>query len=115
MILVALPAGSLRVFIGFATILNVGASLMGGAFRLGRPVLRATLAACFFVGEVVSLALLAAAGRLHGEQAVAAAWLLPALGLGVVGTRWFYGRLNGRPLRLAMLAFALLSGVVCLV
>ena len=146
-ILAALSAGSLRVFIGFATILTVGASLMGGSFRLGRPVLlgaglitgvtetatgiggppmalayqhqpgpvlRATLAACFFIGEVVSLALLAATGRLPMEQVVAAAWLLPALGLGVAGTRWLYGRLNGRPLRVAMLAFALLSGVVCL-
>ncbi len=144
-VLAALPAGSLRAFIGFATILTVGASLMGGSFKLGRPVLlgagritetatgiggppmalayqhqpgpvlRATLAACFLVGEVVSLVLLAATGRLHGEQVVAAAWLLPALGLGVVGTRWSYGRLNGRPLRVAMLVFALLSGVVCLV
>ena len=78
------------------------------------PVLRATLAACFFIGEVMSLALLAATGQLPMEQVVAAAWLLPALGLGVIGTRWLYGRLNGRPLRLAMLAFALLSGVVCL-
>ncbi len=147
-VLAALPAGSLRVFIGFATVLTVGASLMGGSFWLGRPVLlgaglitgitetatgiggppmalayqhqpgpvlRATLAACFFIGEVVSLALLAATGRLPMEQAVAAAWLLPALGLGVIGTRWFYGRLDGRPLRVAMLVFALLSGVVCLV
>ncbi len=147
-VLAALSAGSLRAFIGFATILTVGASLMGGAFKLGRtvllgaglitgitetatgiggppmalayqhqpgPVLRATLAACFFIGEVVSLALLAATGRLHMEQVAAAAWLLPALGLGVIGTRWLYGRLDGRPLRVAMLVFALLSGIACLV
>lgn len=79
------------------------------------PVLRATLAACFLIGEVVSLALLAFTGRLPAGQLVAALWLLPALGAGTLGTRWFYGRLDGRPLRLAMLAFALLSGVVCLV
>lgn len=79
------------------------------------PVLRATLAACFLIGEVLSLILLAATGRLHAAQVAAAAWLLPALGAGVLGTRWLYGRLDGRPLRLAMLAFALLSGVICLV
>jgi len=38
-VLAVLPTGSLRVFIGFATILTVGASLMGGSFKLGRPVL----------------------------------------------------------------------------
>ena len=146
--LAALSVGSLRVFTGLATILIVGASLMGGAFKLSRPVflgaglitgitetatgiggppmalvyqhqpgpvLRSTLAACFFIGEILSLALLAASGRLPVAQLAAAAWLLPVLGLGVIGTRWFYGRLDGRPLRMAMLAFALLSGIVCLV
>ena len=78
------------------------------------PVLRATLAACFLIGEIVSLALLAGTGRLPAGQVIAAAWLLPALGAGMLGTRWLYGRLYGRPLRLAMLAFAVLSGVVCL-
>lgn len=79
------------------------------------PVLRATLAACFLIGEIVSLALLAATGRLHAEQLTAALWLLPALAAGLLASRWFYGRLDGRPLRVAMLVFALLSGIVCLV
>ncbi len=103
---IAALAGSLRVYIGFAAVLTVGASLMSGSFKLGRPVLlgarlitgitetatgiggppmalayqhqpgpvlRATLAASFFIGEIVSLVLLAATGRLHGEQVVAAA------------------------------------------
>ena len=146
-VLAALPLGALRVFIGFAMILTVGASLMGGDFALTRPVylgaglitgitetatgiggppmaliyqyqpgpvLRATLAACFFIGEAVSLILLAITGRLHVPQITAALWLLPALGAGLVGTYWLYGRLNGRPLRVAMLVFAMVSGVVCL-
>lgn len=146
-VLIALPAGGLRAFIGFATILTVGASLMGGDFALTRPVLlgaglitgitetatgiggppmaliyqhqpgavlRATLAACFLIGEIVSLALLAATGRLHADQLTAAAWLLPALVVGLLCTGRMYGRLNGRPLRMAMLAFALASGIVCL-
>ena len=79
------------------------------------PVLRATLAACFLIGEVVSLALLNLTGRLHLEQVMTALWLLPLLAAGLLGTQWLHGRLDGRPLRLAMLAFALFSGVVCLV
>jgi uncharacterized membrane protein YfcA len=146
-VLTALPAGGLRVFIGFATILTVGASLMGGEFALTRPVflgaglitgitetatgvggppmalvyqyqegsvLRATLAACFLIGEVVSLILLAVTGHLQSAQVETALWLLPALAIGALITRWFYGRLNGAPLRIAMLAFAMISGIACL-
>ncbi len=79
------------------------------------PVLRATLAVCFLLGELVSLGLLALSGRLGQEQFAAAVWLLPALAAGALASRWLHGRVDGRPMRLALLGFAMLSGIVCLV
>jgi uncharacterized membrane protein YfcA len=78
------------------------------------PVLRATLAVCFLIGELVSLALLALTGRLHQGQWDAALWLLPALGAGALLSRWLHGRVDGKPMRLAMLGFAIVSGMICL-
>jgi uncharacterized membrane protein YfcA len=79
------------------------------------PVLRATLAVCFLVGELMSLLLLALTGRLHQGQWKAVLWLLPALAAGGVLSHWSHGRIDGRPMRLAMLGFAIVSGIVCLV
>jgi uncharacterized membrane protein YfcA len=79
------------------------------------PVLRATLAICFLVGELLSLLLLALGGRLEQNQLTAAVWLLPALAAGSLLSRWSHGRVDGRPMRLAMLGFAIVSGVACLV
>jgi hypothetical protein len=79
------------------------------------PVLRATLAVCFLIGELVSLLLLALSGRLNQEHFATALWLLPALGAGALLSRWLHGRVDGRPMRLAMLGFAIVSGLFCLV
>lgn len=78
-------------------------------------VLRATLAVCFLIGELVSLAMLGVSGRLEVGQLDAALWLSPALAAGALVSRWLHGRVDGRPMRLAMLAFAIVSGVICLV
>ena len=78
-------------------------------------VLRATLAVCFLIGQVVSLIMLAAVGRLSIAQVDAALWLMPALAAGALVSRWLHGRVDGRPMRVAMLGFAMVSGVVCLV
>ena len=79
------------------------------------PVLRATLAVCFLLGELLSLLLLALSGRLDEGQISAAIRLLPALVAGGLVSRWSHGRVDGRPMRLAMLGFAIVSGIVCLV
>ena len=79
------------------------------------PVLRSTLAICFFIGEVVSLILLVLSGRLSLVQCSAALWLVPALAAGALLSYWLHGRLDGRPMRMAMLGFAIVSGLVCLV
>jgi uncharacterized membrane protein YfcA len=79
------------------------------------PVLRATLAICFLAGQLASLLLLALSGRLVQNQLTAALWLLPALSVGSLLSRWSHGRVEGRPMRLAMLGFAIVSGLACLV
>lgn len=79
------------------------------------PALRASIAACFAIGQIVSLASLAILGRLAWPQLAAAAILWPAAALGVVSSRVMHGRLDQRRLRLALLAFALVSGLALLI
>lgn len=74
--------------------------------------LRATIAVCFFVGELVSLALLAAAGRLALEQILLAALFLPAVAAGSLASRVVHRRLDGGLLRIGVLLFALVSGAI---
>lgn len=76
--------------------------------------LRATIAACFLVGELLSLALLAAAGHVGGEHLRAAGVLLPALAVGSVASRHVHRRLDGALLRTVVLGSALLSGIALL-
>lgn len=73
---------------------------------------RSTIAICFLVGEVVSLAVLAVSGLLTVEQATFAAGLFPALAVGAFASRAIHGAIDARRLRLVVLVFALLSGVV---
>ncbi len=147
-LLAALSVGALRVFVGVATLLAAGASLLVGSFTPGRvgfglaglitgvtetatgiggpplalvyqnhagPVLRSTLAMCFLIGQLVSLALLALTARLTFAQIEASVLLLPARLFGALLSRLLHGRLDGRPLRIAMLVFAMVSGLVCFV
>lgn len=75
-------------------------------------VLRSTVAFCFVVGEVLSLAVLTATGRVDVEQITAALLLVPALAVGAVLSRWSHHRLDGPLMRRAVLGFALVSGAV---
>ncbi|TGD94922.1 sulfite exporter TauE/SafE family protein [Methylobacterium nonmethylotrophicum] len=77
-------------------------------------VLRATVALCFLVGEVLSLLLLLAAGRLDGPQVRAAVLLAPPLALGVIASGFAGSLVDGPVLRRLILAFAIVSGIVCL-
>jgi hypothetical protein len=78
------------------------------------PIVRSTIALCFLVGEVVSLATLLAAGRIDSAQLVAALSLLPALLVGAGLSRVVHERINGRFLRAFVQVFAITSGVVLL-
>ncbi|MEU7316263.1 sulfite exporter TauE/SafE family protein [Streptomyces sp. NPDC007083] len=74
--------------------------------------LRSTVAVCFLVGEIASLALLFATGRGRADHLGTVLWVLPALAAGAALSRFVHHRLDARRLRLAVLAFALVSGVV---
>ncbi|MET3794561.1 sulfite exporter TauE/SafE family protein [Aquamicrobium terrae] len=81
----------------------------------GAPVLRATVALCFFVGEVMSLIVLAISGRIGSEQLLAALYLTPPVLLGSAVSRLAHHRIGGRGLRLGVLTFAIASGLFLIV
>ncbi|MEJ1201163.1 MULTISPECIES: sulfite exporter TauE/SafE family protein [unclassified Streptomyces] len=74
--------------------------------------LRSTVAACFLVGEVASLALLFAAGKAEVSELGWAVALLPAVAVGAWLSRLVHHRLDARRMRLCVLVFALVSGIV---
>ncbi|MFF9001913.1 TSUP family transporter [Streptomyces achromogenes] len=74
--------------------------------------LRSTVAACFLVGEVASLALLFGTGKAQAAELGQAALLLPAIAAGAWLSRLVHHRLDARRMRLFVLAFALVSGLV---
>ncbi len=78
-------------------------------------VMRSTIALCFLIGELVSLATLLAVGRVGATQLTAAAELLPALAVGAVLSHVVHQRVNTRFLRAFVLVFALASGMVLLI
>ncbi len=75
-------------------------------------VLRSTMALCFLVGELISLVILALAGRVQGSQFVEAALLLAPLLAGAALSRFAQRLLSGRALRAFVLLFAVASGAV---
>jgi uncharacterized membrane protein YfcA len=77
-------------------------------------VLRSTIALCFLVGQLISLAVLAIAGRTDAHQLTAALLLLPALAVGTLLSRHTHRRVQGRGLRAFVLLFAIVSGAVLL-
>ncbi|HVZ44040.1 MAG TPA: sulfite exporter TauE/SafE family protein [Ramlibacter sp.] len=76
------------------------------------PRARSTIALCFLLGELVSLALLAAMGSVHREHLVATAELIPALAAGGLLSHAVHRRVDARFLRGFVIVFALVSGGV---
>jgi uncharacterized protein len=76
------------------------------------PVLRSSVAACFLIGEVISVAILAASGNISPDQLRTAFLLLPAVVVGALLSRLVHHRLDGRMMRYLVLGFALVSGAV---
>lgn len=74
--------------------------------------LRSTVAACFLVGEVASLLLLFATGEGNPADLGWALVLVPAIAAGAWLSRLVHHRLDARRMRLFVLLFALVSGVV---
>lgn len=102
---------------------GVASGIMGTAAGMGSPPLalvnqdrpgaelRSTLALSFVVGGIVSLAALAAAGRVHGWHALLALELLPGLLFGLWASAFAAPLLDKRWLRPAVLVFAAGSAV----
>ena len=76
------------------------------------PVLRSTVAACFLIGEVISLVILQMSDSISADQLRTAVLLLPAVIVGALLSRLVHHRLDGRLMRHLVLGFALVSGVV---
>jgi uncharacterized membrane protein YfcA len=77
-------------------------------------VMRATIALCFLLGEVVSLVVLFLWGRVGPEQFVGAAMLLPAVVVGALLSRYMHLRVNAGHMRAFVLVFATVSALVLL-
>ena len=76
------------------------------------PVLRSTIAACFLIGELISLVILAMSDKITPDQVRVAFLLLPAVIVGALMSRLVHHRLEGKLMRYLILGFALVSGVV---
>ncbi|MFJ9823631.1 sulfite exporter TauE/SafE family protein [Streptomyces sp. NPDC101160] len=74
--------------------------------------LRSTVALCFLVGELASLALLFATGKGQPADLGWALALLPAIAVGAWASRLVRHRLNASRMRLFVLGFATVSGLV---
>ncbi|MGC5627783.1 sulfite exporter TauE/SafE family protein [Georgenia sp. Z1344] len=78
------------------------------------PTLRATVAVCFLVGEVISLVVLGIGGQIELGTLGMSAALVPFVGIGAFVSRWVHHRLDGKLLRMIVLVFAIVSGIVVL-
>jgi uncharacterized membrane protein YfcA len=79
------------------------------------PILRSTLAACFLIGQVVSLLALVALGRVTMTHLAAAAMLFPVIVIGTFVSKHVHKGLHGPWLRRCVLLFAVVSGFGLLV
>ena len=76
--------------------------------------MRATMALCFLVGELISLAFLFAMDKVQMLHLNAAIELLPALAVGAVASRFVHTRINAKAMRIFVQVFAIVSGLVLL-
>ena len=114
------PARSVFVAAGLITGVTETATGIGGPplalVYQHHPVavMRSTIAICFLVGELISLAFLWQADRIHPLQRVAALQLAPALAVGALLSRLAHHRINARSLRVFVMGFSIVSGLVLL-
>lgn len=78
------------------------------------PVLRSTVAACFLVGEIVSLIVLTLGGEFEPSTFIFGAALLPFVAIGSFISKFVHHRLDGPIVRYLVLSFAILSGITIL-
>jgi uncharacterized membrane protein YfcA len=126
---VALSLAQLHVRVRPASAAAAGltAGVMGTAAGIDGPPLallyqhhrneaiRATLAACFVLGTLMSAATLAIAGEIRSEQLVFTLELLPAMIVGFLASTWGAHHLRDRSTRPAVLVFATVAGAIALI
>ena len=110
-----------------ATTAGFSAGIMGTAAGVDGPPLallyqhhhgeaiRATLAACFVLGTVMSAAALAIAGEIGVDQLLFSLGMMPALIVGLLASTWGARHLRGRSIRPLVLGFAGVAGVIAIV
>ena len=79
------------------------------------PVLRSTIAACFLIGELISLVILALGGRVTAELLTDSLLLIPAVVVGAGLSRLVHRRVGGKGLRAGVMIFAIAAGLFLLV
>ncbi len=98
------------------TATGIGGPPLALLYQHQRPAtMRSTIALCFLLGEVVSLATLMATGRISAAQLLGIVLLLPALVLGSTLSHVVHHRINGRFLRNFVQGFAIVSGIALMV
>lgn len=75
------------------------------------PALRSTLATIFTIGLCITLGTRLAAGEIAWTDLHVALWLLPSLFVGLRLSRHLHGRVEGRPLRVAILLVSAVASV----
>lgn len=114
------PLPSVYVLTGLITGVTETATGIGGpplalVYQHHPPaVMRSTIALCFLIGELISLAFLWYAGRAQAQQLITALQLTPALIAGALLSRLSHHRVDSRALRLFVMLFSLASGSVLL-
>jgi uncharacterized membrane protein YfcA len=97
------------------TITSVGAPPMGIVMQnMDAPVLRATIGAFLVVGAVVSLAVLALAGRFGLHELQLGLALLVPMGIGFALSTALVRHVNARAMRLLVLGISALSAIILL-
>jgi uncharacterized membrane protein YfcA len=129
LIAVGLSLAQLHVKVAPASAATAGfsAGIMGTAAGVDGPPLallyqhhhgeaiRATLAACFVLGTLMSAAALAIAGEIGVDQLLFSLGMMPALVVGLLLSTWGAHHLRGRSIRPFVLGFAGIAGVVAIV
>lgn len=106
-----LLAGVTSGVIGTAT--GIGGPAMGLVYQTRpAPQLRATLAALFFGGITVSIIALGAVGQIQRWHVELAMWLVVPLLVGLAGSRTVRPFLSDRVLRVSVLTFATVAGLM---
>jgi uncharacterized membrane protein YfcA len=98
------------------TATGIGGPPMALTYQHRPPAeMRATMALCFLIGELISLVFLLFMGKVQMLHLSAALQLLPALAVGAVASRFVHTRIDAKVMRLFVQAFAVISGLVLLI